>query len=169
MKKNSGFTLLELLVLLAVVAILVAVGTPTMSEFIKNNRLTTQINTLVGDLAYARSEAVTRNLPVVVCASNNQTSCSSANWADGWIVFSDIDNNGDVSAGEVVLRAQQLLEGNNTLVSTTGSSVVYDSRGFSPNSNGSFSLCDERGPAHVKSITISNTGRVRKGGSASCT
>ena len=103
MKKKSGFTLLELLVMLAVVGVLVAVGAPTMSQFIKNNRLTTQINILVGDLAYARSEAVTRNLPVVVCASSNQTSCSSANWADGWIVFSDIDNNGDVTFFDIAL------------------------------------------------------------------
>ncbi|MDH3759932.1 MAG: GspH/FimT family protein [Gammaproteobacteria bacterium] len=168
MKKNSGFTLLELLITLVLVSIVMAIGLPSMRDFIKNDRLSTQINTLVGHLAYARSEAVTRHLPVVVCASNNQSSCSSNNWADGWIIFTDVDNSGDVSAGEEVLRAQQLLSGNNTLVSTTGSSVVYDNRGFAPTSTGSFSLCDDRGAVHIKSITISNTGRVRKGGSASC-
>jgi type IV fimbrial biogenesis protein FimT len=169
MKKNSGFTILELLVTLVVIAIVTAIGVPSMTEFIKNDRLTTQINTLVGHLAYARSEAITRRLPVVVCASDNQTSCSSANWADGWIVFTDADNSGDVSAGEEVLRAQQKLSGDNTLNSSTGSSVVYDNRGFAPNSPGSFSLCDDRGAVHIKAITISNTGRVRKGGSSSCT
>ena len=146
MKKNSGFTLLELLITLVLVSIVMAIGLPSMRDFIKNDRLSTQINTLVGHLAYARSEAVTRHLPVVVCASNNQSSCSSNNWADGWIIFTDVDNSGDVSAGEEVLRAQQLLSGNNTLVSTTGSSVVYDNRGFAPTSTGSFSLCDDRGP-----------------------
>lgn len=169
MKKKSGFTLLELLITLALISIVMAVGIPSMTEFIKNDRLSTQINTLVGHLAYARSQAVTSHLPVVVCASDNQTSCSSANWADGWVVFTDTDNSGDVSVGDVVLRAKQPLSGQNTLISSTGSSVVYDSRGFAPNSPGSFSLCDDRGATHIKSITISNTGRVRQGGSASCT
>ena len=169
MKKNSGFTLLELLMTLALVSIVAAFGIPSMNEFIKNDRLSTQINTLVGHLAYARSQAVTSHLPVVVCASSNQTTCSSGNWADGWIIFTDIDNDGDVSAGEELLRVQQPLSGNNTLVNSVGNSVVYDSRGFAPNSNGSFSLCDDRGATHIKSITISNTGRVRQGGSASCT
>ncbi|MDH3221982.1 MAG: GspH/FimT family pseudopilin [Gammaproteobacteria bacterium] len=168
MKKKSGFTLLELLIAVALVGIVMAFGLPSMTEFIKNDRLTTQINTLVGHLAYARSEAVLRHQPVIVCASDNQASCSSGNWADGWIIFVDTDNNGDFSAGEVMLRVQQPLAGGNTLVSTAGNSVVYDDRGFAPNSIGSFSLCDDRGPAHIKAITISNTGRVRKGGSASC-
>ena len=169
MKKNSGFTLLEVLITTAIIAIVMAIGIPSMSAFIKNDRLTTQINTLVGHLAYARSEAVLRHIPVIVCASSNQTSCSSNNWADGWIVFVDTDNNSDFSPGEDMLRVKQALSGGNTLTSTTGNNVVYDNRGFAPNSNGSFSLCDDRGATYMKSIAISNTGRVRKGGSVSCT
>lgn len=169
MKKNSGFTLLELLITAALLAIVTAIGVPSMAEFIKNDRLSTQINTLVGHLAYARSEAVLRHQTVIVCASSNQSSCSSNDWADGWIAFVDTDNNSDFSAGEDMLRVQQALSGGNTLISSAGDSIVYDDRGFAPASIGSFSLCDDRGNAHIKSITISNTGRVRKGGSSSCT
>ena len=169
MKKNSGFTLIELMITTAMLAIVMAIGIPSWSEFIKNDRLTTQINTLVGHLAYARSEAVLRHQPVIICASSNQTSCSSNDWADGWIAFVDTDNSSDFSAGEDMLRVQQTLSGGNTLISSTGGSIVYDNRGFAPGSTGSFSLCDDRGNAHIKSITISNTGRVRQGGSSSCT
>lgn len=169
MKKNSGFTLIEVLITSALIVIVMAVGVPSMSEFIKNDRLATQINTLVGHLALARSSAVSRHQQVIVCASNDQATCSSADWADGWIVFVDVDASGAFSAGDELLRAQEALSGNNTLVSTTGAVVTYDNRGFAPASTGSFALCDDRGLPHMKSISISNTGRVHKGGGASCT
>ena len=169
MKKNSGYTLIEVLIVAALVSILMAVGVPAMGEFVKNDRLTTQINTLVGHLAYARSEAVLRLQSVIICASDDQATCSSNDWADGWIVFVDTDNDNDFTAGEEMLRVKQPLEGGNTLINSTGASVEYDLRGFAPNSIGSFSLCDNRGATHMKSISISVTGRVRKGGSVSCT
>ena len=168
MKKNSGFTLLELIVTLTIVSLVMAIGVPSLRDFIKNDRLSTQINTLVGHLALARSEAVKRHQPVVVCASSNQASCQSNDWKDGWIVFADVDASADVSAGDEILRVQQSLDGDSTLNSTAGAIVIYDARGFAPNSAGSFSLCDDRGATHLKSITISNTGRVRQGGSSSC-
>jgi len=169
MKKHPGFTLVELMVVLAIAGVVMAFAIPAMGNFIKNERLVTQINTLVGHLAYARSEAVTRRQQVILCASSNSTSCLGADWAAGWILFIDADNSSTFTANELILRAKATLEGSNTLVSSTGSMIIYDNRGFSPNSNGVFSLCDDRGAAHVKSISITNTGRVRRGGSASCT
>ena len=169
MKKHPGFTLVELMVVLAIAGVVMAFAIPAMGNFIKNERLVTQINTLVGHLAYARSEAVTRRQQVILFASSNSTSCLGADWANGWILFIDADNSSTFTANEVILRAKATLEGSNTLVSSTGSMIIYDNRGFSPNSNGVFSLCDDRGAAHVKSISITNTGRVRRGGSASCT
>jgi len=169
MKKLSGFTLVELMVVVAIAGLAMAFAIPAMGNFIKNERLVTQINTLVGHLAYARSEAVTRRQQVVLCASGNMTSCSGADWAAGWILFIDADNSSTFTAGEQILRAKATLEGSGTtLISSTGAMIIYDNRGFSPNSNGVFSLCDDRGATHVKSISITNTGRVRRGGSASC-
>ncbi len=169
MRKESAFTLLELGITLAIAGLVMAFAIPAMGNFIKNERLVTQINTLVGHLAYARSEAVTRRQQVILCASSNMTSCSGTNWGTGWILFIDADNSSTFTADEQILRAKATLEGSNTLVSSTGSMIIYDNRGFSPNSNGVFSLCDDRGAAHVKSISITNTGRVLRGGSASCT
>jgi len=168
MKRNAGFTLIELMITLSILSLVMAIGIPSMRDFIKNDRLVTQINTLVGHLAYARSEAALRHQAVVVCASATGTSCSTTNWASGWIIFVDSDNNADFSAGEDMLRVVEGLAGGNTLASTVGSVVTYDKRGFAPNSVGSFTLCDDRGDAHKKSITISTTGRVRQGGGGSC-
>ena len=168
MKRNAGFTLTELLITITVLTLVMAIGVPSMRDFIKNDRLVTQINPLVGHLAYARSEAVLRHQPVVVCASSNQTSCSTTDWASGWIIFVDADNNADFSAGEDMLRQTEGLSGDNTLTSTVGSIVTYDKRGFAPNSVGSFTLCDDRGDTHKKGITISGTGRVRQSGGGSC-
>ncbi len=169
MKKHPGFTLVELMVVVAIAGLVMAFAIPAMGNFIKNERLVTQINTLVGHLAYARSEAVTRRQQVILCASSNSTSCLGADWAAGWILFIDADNSSTFTANEVILRAKATLEGSNTLVSSTGSMIIYDNRGFSPNSNGVFSLCDDRGATYVKSISITNTGRVRRWGSTSCT
>lgn len=171
MKKTSGYSLLELLITLALVAAVFAIGIPSMNTFIQNDRLVTQINTLVGHLSYARSEAVKRSQQVGVCVSSNSTTCTGGNnWEDGWIIYVDIDGDGAFTAGETVLRAQQQLEGANTLGSgAIGTQVTYDYRGFvDATSVGSFSLCDDRGATYGKAISISPTGRVRSGGAVSC-
>ena len=169
MKKLSGFTLIEMMVVVAIAGIAMAFAVPAMGTFIKNERLVTQINTLVGHLAYARNEAVTLRQQVILCASGNMTSCSGTDWAAGWILFVDADNSSTLNGLETILRAKAPLEGiGTTLNSSTGSMIIYDNRGFAPLSNGVFSLCDDRGALHVKSISITNTGRVRRGGSASC-
>jgi type IV fimbrial biogenesis protein FimT len=168
MKKQTGFSLSELLVTTTLVSILSAVGVPSMSGFVKNDRLSTQINSLVGHLSLARSQAITLAQPVTVCASSNLTTCSSNDWSTGWLVYVDADANGNVSVGDEILRVHEALPGTSTLSSTAGSAITFDDRGFAPASAGSFSLCDERGVGHLKSITLSITGRVRRGGSASC-
>ena len=101
MDKEPGFTLIELLIVIVVVTILLAAGVPAFKDFIKNNRVTAQANDLVSTIQLARSEAVKRGANVVVCASDNQATCTDDmdTWADGWIVFSDLERNNAPDVG----------------------------------------------------------------------
>jgi type IV fimbrial biogenesis protein FimT len=170
MKKESAFTLLEIIVTLAIISLVMAFAIPGMGTFIKNERLTTQINALVGHLAYARSEAVLRTQQVAVCVSNDTTSCTGGNsWEDGWIVYVDVDGNGSFSGGEIILRAQPTLEGGNTLTpATIGTQIIYDFRGYLGSPVGSLLLCDDRSGPYGKTLSISTTGRVRASRGATC-
>ena len=169
MKKHSGYTLLELIITVALVALVFAIAIPSMTTFNQNDRLTTNINTLIGHLAYARSEAVKRSVQVALCASNDGATCSGS-WNDGWIVFIDADSDNAFTAGEEVIRTHQDLGGNNTLSATgIGTQIIYDNRGFvNAASVGSLQLCDNRSGPHGKTIRITTTGRVRLESDTSC-
>jgi len=173
MKKKSGFTLMELLIAVALISIVTALAIPSMRSFSQNDRLTTNINTMIGHLAYARSEAVKRSVQVSICASVVATNCTGGNWEDGWIVYVDSDSNGsfseDIANGEVILRANQAMDGGNKFSPTANyaSQVTYDNRGF-VTATGGFLLCDNRNGAFGKTITISNTGRVRFQDNSAC-
>ena len=172
MKKKSGFTLLELLITVALISILAAFAIPSMRSFSQNDRLTTNINTMIGHLAYARSEAVKRHAQVSICISNDTVGCTGGNWEDGWIVYVDADANGTFDAAtlnEDILRVNQALDGNNNFTPTAAYTfqVTYDNRGF-VTSTGGFLLCDGRTGDFGKTITISNTGRVRFQDNSAC-
>ncbi len=84
----GGFTLLELMVTVAVVAILAAVATPSLVSVVNSNRLATQANELVASLQIARSEAIRLNNTVTLCRSTDGASCAAAGPWTRWIVIS---------------------------------------------------------------------------------
>src|SRR5947209_2461821 len=85
-----GFTLVELLVVLAIAAILVGYGAPAFSGLLRSTRLTTATNDLFAGMLMARSEAVKRRSRVALCKSSDGQSCTAAGgWEQGWIVFHD--------------------------------------------------------------------------------
>jgi len=109
MKQNSGFTLIELMVTIAVAAVLAAVAVPSMQGLIAHNQLAAANNELLSAAMYARSEAVMRGLPVRMCnsattADSSPTCNSDDSWSSGWIVFVDSNANDSVDTGEDVLR-----------------------------------------------------------------
>lgn len=167
--KQTGFTLIELMVTLSVLAILLTIGIPNLQMFIQNSRLQSQSTSLMGDLNYARAEAVRLGSPVAVCASANGAACSGAlTWETGWIVFNDRNGNGVVDAAELpILRAAPALGGGNTMRSARAL-VRFNAQGYSNGFNDTFRVCDVRGVGNARSVVLSNQGRVRNAVPVGC-
>ncbi len=103
-RAERGFTLVELMVTVVVLAVLIAIGMPAMNGLINSNRLTAQSNELVGAIQMARSEAIKRNAPVSMCGSLDGVNCAAAgDWAQ-WLVVLDSDSS-VLQAGQIRLPA----------------------------------------------------------------
>ncbi len=114
-KRTRGFTLIELVITVGLLAVLLAAALPSFFTAIQNNRLTTQANDFMTAVQLARSEALKRNRPVSLCPTNNQTSCSG-DWTDGWMVVVDDNAEGDNSVDEDdVLRVWPPTRGDTTI------------------------------------------------------
>lgn len=164
MRRQRGLTLVELMVTLAVAIILLAVALPMYRSITANNRVAGQTNALVSALQLARSEAVTRLASVAVCARSNDTTCgTSANWANGWLVFVDADEDGVLDAGEERVKIFAALRGNPALTPDTNAVAViqYQSGGDVVQSE-DFQLQQAGSTGDsTRCIRVSLTGQVR--------
>ncbi len=136
MKMETGLTLIELLVTLAVAAILLLVAAPAMRTITENNLLTAVTNRLVATFHYSRGEAVKRRVQMTVCAANTAaTACSGgATWdSQGWLSFIDLDGDGTVDAGDTVLRVGGPLENSAVITVADGDSNALSSIGWLQN------------------------------------
>ena len=84
--RHQGFTLIELMVVVSIVAILAAIATPSWNRMIVSNRIRAAVNDWTLSVQFARSEALRRNEAVTLCPSSNGTSCTSTDYELGWIV-----------------------------------------------------------------------------------
>ena len=111
-RRQGGFTFIEAMVVVGIVALMAALAAPSFNAQIQKYRVQGEANMLVGDLQLARAEAIKEGSTVTFCASTNAIaaapSCSgsSSAWQAGWLVFSDKNNNQQLDAGETVYRAQ---------------------------------------------------------------
>ena len=104
-KPIAGFTLVEVLVVITIAAILMAFGVPSYQYVTNSNRIAGEVNGLLSDMQYARSEAIKEGQTVTVCSSSNATTCSGAPvWSNGWIVFSDVNGDGAVNGTDTILK-----------------------------------------------------------------
>lgn len=104
---QRGFTLVELMVAIAVLAFLLAVVIPSFTDMTLGSKLRSQANDLVAGAVLARSEAIKRNSVVRMCVSADGASCIAGGWEQGWVVFHDVDDDGAMDAGEAVLLQHQ--------------------------------------------------------------
>ena len=181
MKKSLGYTLIELMSMLAVVSILISVGLPMLNVFFDSNRMISNTNDLVAGLNIARSEAIKQQIRVTLCQSANTTSCSgSGQWEDGWIVFQDPNGNATVDGGERILRLNAGVDGgqvtirSNDVNNLIANSVSFTSRGLPKALNGgaqtgTFRICDKRGlkvnadgvSTVARGVNLAPSGKVR--------
>jgi len=132
-----GFTLIELMVTIALAGVLMSVAAPSMTKMMGGNRVQTEASSFVNDLQFARSEAIREGLPVTVCPSNDGASCLGANtWQKGWIVFSDPNGNAVVDAAEATagpLRKRPALKTGDTFAGAPtppNNAVTFNREGF---------------------------------------
>ena len=135
---QAGVTLVELLIVVVLAAILMSIGVPSYKYVTNSNRMSTEINSLLGDLQYARSEAVREGQNVTVCVAQSTNpaspSCAAsgtATWQNGWIIFADVNNNGTIDTNEPVLRIQNAFTTSDTLVANPATSTIsFEKEGF---------------------------------------
>jgi type IV fimbrial biogenesis protein FimT len=108
---EAGFNLVELLVVISLASILMGLGVSSYRYITNSSRVSGEINSLLGDMQVARSEAIKRGQTITICPSTDGATCAPAgSWNGGWIIFTDWSGNGAVDAGtpdnDLVLRIQ---------------------------------------------------------------
>ena len=167
---RQGFTLLQLVIALAILAILTSIAVPGMELLVQASRVQTEAHRLMTSIVLTRNEAVKRNSPVSMCPSSmaltGKPVCDGI-FADGWIVFSNRDRDRVVDAGEdEVIRIFPALPAGLTITNRKGTipaseTITYRADGSSGR-NRTFLLCPPSGSkAKSRSIVMNIVGRPR--------
>jgi type IV fimbrial biogenesis protein FimT len=157
-RKSDGFTIIELMITILVLAVLISLGAPNLYQMIVNNRLTTEVNSLVAGLQYARSEALRRNTVVTIGAS-------STDWSSGWNVWIDTDADNAVDGTETLLRSQNSQASGYTIeppssVTTSPAALRFNANGTIANASPLvMEVCKSGSVGRV--VTVSMVGQVQ--------
>jgi type IV fimbrial biogenesis protein FimT len=165
--KQNGFTLIEMLVTIAIVSIIITLSTP-LSNVYKRNRVSSQVQEFVSALNVARSEAVTLGSTVSMCISDGATPANCAAtalnpkvWDGGWLVFIDTNANCFVNAGETIINQRNAMSTGFSLRVPARECIQYTAAGIAPAANGTWTLCDPSATAILsRGINISVSGRA---------
>ncbi|MET0580798.1 MAG: Tfp pilus assembly protein FimT/FimU [Pseudoxanthomonas sp.] len=158
----SGFSLMEMLVVMAVSAIGLAIGVPSYRGLMDSQRVSSAMHLLTAHIASARNTAITYRIPTVVCPSDRAGGCRmDGDWSQGWLMFFDADGNRQPDSREDVLRDENApIHSSLRLLSSSGRPQLrYLPDGRSAGSNLSVRLC--RDDILLGQVIVNNVGRVR--------
>jgi type IV fimbrial biogenesis protein FimT len=165
-RRGEGFTLIELMMTIAILGILLALAMPSFSAMLMQNRLSAQTNAFINALQFARSTALTTNVGTQVCPLGSAGSATcGASWGAGWIVAT-----APASGSAVLLQSYEIGPRDPVLsaVAFNGSvaaSLAFDPRGLAA-TQANFKFCDTRGASYARSVQVLLTGFVQAGPTA---
>ena len=169
MKIQRGFTVIELMIAVAMIAALVVIGVPSFTSIINSNQSAAKSNAFLSVLKLARTEATKRRQSIIVCASENQTNCTATNsWSDGWIVFEDTDGGNDFDAGETIIDTLSLPEDFTVTRASAGpDQIIFAATGLSNSTVAqTFTVC-KANTSNGRVLTVERSGLVT-GANATC-
>ncbi len=173
-RSNQGFTLVELMLTVVILAVVIGIALPSFQTMVVNNRIISQINEAMSLISYARSEASKRpDARVTLCPSSDGSSCSgAAAWESGWIALLDVDGDQTLDAddGDRILMVGEPMAGGNTfrIAGFNGNSFIQFDGGGQPVSpgalgafDGSLVICDSRGDEFARGVVVMVSGQTR--------
>jgi len=168
--RNQGFTLVELMVTIAIVAILLAVALPSFEGSMRSNRVATATNELISTLSLARSEAIRSPGGALVCTTSDGVDCDASDWNTGWMVWVDWNGDGDTTHAQD--RLLRYVQANNKISIGADSAggaafehmIRFDSRGRTVEHGVELEVqpveCPD-GPELRRTVSVTATGQVR--------
>lgn len=173
-RTQSGFSLMELMITVAVAGILAAVAVPSLNGFVRNTRLTNTSSLLASDLNLARGEAVKRNARMIVCArkKTSSTKCKpnadeDVTWANGWVICYDMDADDDCDDATTALPNPILLRSaisSQLSLTATTNFLRFNGAGAQSGANPAtfqFNLSGTWSGAPAKTISVDRNGSIR--------
>ena len=174
--KNRGFTLPEIMIAILIAGVLLTIGMPRLNKVIEGRQLVGQATEVASALSFARAEATSRGSNVVICSSEDRSTCSDDNdWSTGWIIYSDKNGDGiatDPTEAEI-LKTEGAMNGEVTLVADV--TFLSFNQSGEASSSGVFHLCSGNAEASdlasnkSRLVTVNNVGSANISmGNATC-